>query len=121
MTELSLSKRREGLEFANKLAELAAEAPDPVARSMSRSAINRLRRYYGLSWKDKQVLVRRAIALGCATYDDLVAETRLPKEHICTVIQSLRMAGEVDVTSLPPRTNKGGRPSIFIRLVETVR
>lgn len=109
------ASRRSGLDFAQKVARLAAVAPDPVSKKAAFSAANWLRRYYGLSDDDKMAEIIAALMSGCSNYEDLVEETKIHRSDIVTLVKQLERVGDVKIRTLVIG-DRGGRRPIYISL-----
>lgn len=97
------------------MAQLAANAPDPVSKSAVFGAVKMIREYHGFSDAEKSDLIAKSLRLGCSTYDDLVAETKLHITHIKEIVKGMQEAGRVELRPLQSG-EKGGRPMVFIAL-----
>lgn len=105
------------MSYANRVAELAREAPDSYAKSRLYRAAGDLRRHYGFSDDDKRKLVLSCLKHGCSTYEDIANETGFVKPVVQETISQLRDLGFVSVTTLLS-SERGGRPSLFLTLLE---
>lgn len=117
MTDLTPKQKRAGLNFANRIARLAASAPDNVAKSALFSVVKWLRSFYGLTDAERRQLVRRSLVIGCSTYDDLVAETQIHRPTLIAIVKEMESAGDVHLRYLE-RGGLGGRRATFIQLSE---
>lgn len=115
MADLTPKHKTRGLDFANRLAEMAAAAPDVRAKSAVYSVVKSLRELYGFSDQEKCELIRRSLDLGCSTYDDLVRETKMHRPTVIELVKSMETAGIVSIYYMQ-RGERGGRPTAYIRL-----
>lgn len=114
MSNLTSKHKTRGQAFANKLAEMAPLAPDPMAKRCVYATVNRLREIYGFSDDEKRDLIREALDLGCTTYDDLARETRIHRPTIVEIIKDMENAKAVTISYMS-KGDKGGRPMAYIR------
>lgn len=117
MSNLTSKHKTRGQAFANRLAEVAVSAPDPIAKRHVYATVKQLRELYGFSDEEKLDLIREALDLGCSTYDDLARETRIHRPTIVEIIKRMEAAKSVTITYMV-KGEKGGRPMAYIRLVE---
>jgi hypothetical protein len=75
---LSNKQRRTGLEFSNRVAALASEAPDVSTRRMLNKVVHSLRKRYGYSEEEKELEILKFIRDGAATVRELIDETGFP-------------------------------------------
>lgn len=75
MDEVTANDRRRLLDFAEKIATLAAETPDEITKNELYRAANSVRRRFGWTDQEKLEEIYRAIELGAMTVTDLVRET----------------------------------------------
>lgn len=110
MANPTTKQRQRGLAFANRLAEVAADAPDTVAKSATFKAVNYLREFYGFSDDEKRSIVKNAITLGCSTYQDVITETSFPRQTVEAVVKGLADAGDIEMRQLEHNDGRPGRP-----------
>lgn len=116
MANLSKEDRHRGLEYANQLAELARSAPDSFAKRETYRTVSTLRRFYGFSREEKQKYIGHLLKQGCSTYEDLVAESKIDRGEVVRVVREMEQAQRVLLT--PLFTEKAGRPTVYISLIE---
>lgn len=115
-TELNSKDRRAALEFAERVAAMAAEAPDAVTKSDLYKVVGSMRRRFGFSEQEKLEEIFRMIELGATTMADLVRETSFPPETVHWGTKLLEQHGLIKFQRLS-LTGKG-RPALLIKLVE---
>lgn len=115
MAELGPKEKRRGLEFANQVAELAAQAPNGFAKKRTYRAVNEMRQEFGFSDAEKRRLIATYLDAGCSNYDDLIRETCFPKVTVIETVKAMEDEGLVEITQLSIST--GGRKGTHIRLL----
>ena len=115
-SELNSKDRRAALEFAERVAAIAAEAPDAVTKSDLYKVVGSMRRRFGFSEQEKLEEVYRAIELGAMTVTDIVRETAFPPQKVDWALKLLEDGGLIKFQRLS-FTGKG-RPALLIKLVE---
>lgn len=106
---MTKDERKEGLTFAEKVRQLAAEAPDGYARRDINRLVKQMQQRYGLSDSQKKGLILRTIEDGAATLREIEEETGIPSERIAVLMRELETEGKI-------RRHKGsysglGRPA----------
>lgn len=109
VAELTPRARRQCLEFAEKIAELAAVAPNDDCRRSLYGAVNRLRRTYGFSDTEKSDWLTNRIRLGASSIADLSRETGLDQSDVVRLLNDL-VAAEV-VRPYKQSVSVVGRPA----------
>lgn len=112
--QLTRAQRRKLLEFADKVADLAAASPEKEAKRGLNAVAAGLRRRWGFTHADKRRLVWLGLVDGATTVRDLVCELGLRTDDVSVAVQELREGGLVDVVML--QHHKQGRPRQFIRI-----
>jgi hypothetical protein len=108
MAELTPKQHRMGLAYADRLAALAAEAPDSASKSEVFSAVTGIRKRYGWTREQKREEVIRAIGVGAAKVNEIVTETQLTRQDVEEIVGELERLGFVRIESFG---NIGGRPA----------
>ena len=112
MAEYTAERRREGLGFAEKLAQFAYAAPDADSKREIFTAVNSIRKRYGLSRAEKISIVFEHIQLGASTIADLVSETKLDKNDIYQITKDLELDRKVVFRNI--NAGEKGRPTVCI-------
>lgn len=107
---LELLKKRRALDFAEKLAKLAAKSPDVESKQKIYVAANYIRQTYGLSVKEKQEIILEAIENGAITQSDICEETNLRVQDVSEILKQLKKERKVKTHKMSI-TSSGGRPS----------
>ena len=111
-SQLTAKQRRRRLEFADRVAALAPEAPDDSVRQMVYSTVNRIRQQFGFSDAEKKVEIERLIRLGAATIMDVVNESHFHKDDVLRLTKEMEAEGIIVFRRM---LNLGvGRPQIYI-------
>jgi hypothetical protein len=111
--ELTAKQRRRGLEFADRLAELAAEAPDYETKQAAYKATNEIRKKYGFSTELKKKMILFYIEQGASKIDDLIRETSFDRDDVYSITRELETAKLVRFDKIQ-LTGSRGRPTILI-------
>jgi len=119
MAELTPKHSRRGLEVANRVAAEAMKAPDEIGKRTILEAVDKLRKQYGFSDRDKIRLIEQSLLDGCHTYDDIVLDKLLHKSQVISLVKSMVDAGDVELS--PLRNGPPGRPSTYIALTSQAR
>lgn len=115
MAEMSAKQSRDGLDYANQVAELALRAPHTFSKKVMLQAVDKMRRTYGFSDERKRELIRTSIEHGCTTYHDISNDVFLPKYDVIKLVKDMENHGEVTLHPLA-RGDQGGRPMVYIQL-----
>lgn len=110
--ELTPKQRRRGLDFAERMALLAAEAPDAETKSVAYKAVNEIRRKYGFSNEVKKKMILAHIRNGASKIDDLIRETSFARDDIYEITRDLEQSSLVRFDKI--QLTGGGRPTILI-------
>lgn len=115
-SNMTARKRRAVLEFAGRLAELAAEAPNDDAKRQVYIAVNRLRKTYGYSEQEKRQVILDKIGLGASSVADLIKETGFAQPDVHRLTKELEAAGLIKLQKISHSGN--GRPALLFFPVE---
>lgn len=111
-TSLPLKARRRVLEFAERVALLASEAPNDDAKKEVFAARMRLVKRYGFSQEEKRRLILHTIGLGAATHADLIRETGFDKDDVYRIVKELESEEAVECKLIS--LSGSGRRSLFV-------
>lgn len=112
--QLNAKSRRRVLEFAERVALLAAEAPNEDTKKAVYTAVNKMRRQYGFSKEEKRAEIFRQIGIGAATVADIIRETKYHADDVHEITRELEVEGLVVFRRMQ---NIGvGRPTVCIFL-----
>lgn len=115
MATLTKQDRLRGSEFANRVAELAQDAPDFFSKRRVYQIADDLRRFYGFSDDEKKLLLLKLVECGCSTYSNLAHEMKMPKANIVALVS--RLAEENKVRLRQMNNGRRGRPTVHISLI----
>lgn len=114
MPELTPKQHRIGLAYADRLAELAAEAPDDgVSKRDVYRAVDAIRQRYGWTHEQKLAEILRVVRLGASQVADMVRETRFREQEVKELCQRLVEAGRLRKTVLSITGGNGRPPMCF--------
>lgn len=114
--KLTAKQRRAVLEYAGRLAELAAEAPNDDAKRRVYVAVNVLRKTYGYSEQEKRQVILDKIELGASSIADLIKETGFAQPDVHRLTKELEEAGLIKLQKISHSGN--GRPALLFFPVE---
>lgn len=115
--ELTPKQRRRGLDFAERVAELAALSPDAVTKKELYGVVKSMRRRYGYSEAEKASVIMATIRVGASSVADLIRETGIDRSDVWKVVQQLETDGSVRFQKISARDGRG-RPSFLFFPVE---
>ncbi len=98
-------KRKEALDFAQKLMSLAENAPDEESRSDLNRAVHRLRLRFSQKGESKQDAVLRALEPGELTLKEIIEDTGLCRADVQEVLDYL-MSARVDLVGAYTRGSR---------------
>lgn len=126
MPDLTSEDRRKGLDFANKLAMLAAEeAPDVRVEKIAQRAVNQIRQIYGYSPRLKMAELIRLVKVtnggGGVTHAELIQVTGWHKDEVYDLVKQLEteQPARIEVRAIRPAGRGPGRPSVLIVAIQT--
>lgn len=117
MATFTIQDRRRGLQYADKVAEIASAAPDPFAKTQTYRMVRTLRKVYGFNDEEKRKYIRGLLKQGCSSYKDLVRESNMPRQEVERVVKTLT-AEDPPQVSIALLISTGGREAAFISLIE---
>jgi hypothetical protein len=109
MPKLTPKQHRIGLAYADRLAELAAGAPDDASKRDVYRAMHAIRQRYGWSDEDKKDEIVRVVHLGASHVGDIVRETRFNEQDVKRICGNLVESGRLR-KSVQSITGGNGRP-----------
>lgn len=112
-TEPTPKQRRRGLDFAERVAMLAAEAPDAVTKKELYSCVKSMRRRYGYSETEKLSVVLGMIKVGASSLADLVRETGIDRSDVWRITTRLEQEGSIRLQKISAAGSQGGRPTFL--------
>lgn len=104
-------RRKEISDFAKKLGELVAAAPDDYARRDLRRMVHALRQRYVLSPEEKQVRIMELLEDGLTTYDELLDATKFGSKQLSRHLSELQSQAKIRAEKIR-RTSGAGRPQL---------
>jgi hypothetical protein len=110
MAELTTKQRRAGLDFADKIVELASKALDVQTKKELYSVVNSVRVRFGFTQGQKRVEIWKRIHIGARTLNDLTVETQFTRNSVSQVLSEFEKAGLIHFTKL----GSVGRPQLMI-------
>lgn len=113
MPDIPIKTRRRILLYADKVATLAAEAPDITTRKEMWSVVQSIRKRFGFTMDQKQIEIWNALIIGAQTINDIVQETKFHVDDIHKITKAFEGAKLVEFRKIAPGSN-GGRPMIII-------
>lgn len=116
MDEVTAKDRRRLLDFAEKIATLAAETPDELTKNELYRAANSVRRRFGWTDQEKLEEIYRAIELGAMTVTDLVRETAFPPAVVHWATRLLEDHKVIKSTKFS--AGNKGRPALMFKVNE---
>lgn len=124
MIDNELEKRRLGLDFANKLSMLAAEAPDVFTEHAVHELAKMIRKRftYSKDLRKREIVthLRRYDERGGMSIADLIEGTGYHKDVIYDLTKELESEGHVELRSVPSSRDDGrGRPAVRYFTVRT--
>jgi hypothetical protein len=112
-TELTPNQRRQQLEYANKVADLASQAPDDETKQIVYNAVKTIRKKAGWSIDEKRDEILRLVHVGASTVADLIRETNFHKDEVFFITEKLEKEGKI-VFKRMSLTGGAGRPAVCI-------
>jgi hypothetical protein len=112
---LTNKKRREGLEYSNRVVRLAAESPDISTRRMLNKVVHSLRKRYGYSEEEKELEILKCIRDGATTVRELIEETGFADYEVARATKRLLSSNRIRIERM--RVGRRGPPSYLILVV----
>lgn len=110
-----LEKRRLGLDFANRLKMLAADAPDVFTEKavLDMARLIDKRFTYSKELRKKEILthLKKSSANGGMSIGELIEETGYNKNRVYEAMDELESEGRAELRRVQPAGDRGGRPS----------
>jgi lipase chaperone LimK len=117
--ELTIRQRRRGLEFADRIAGLALEAPDDRTKQIIYSARNAIQKLYGFTREQKKAELVRLIDLGAANITDLIQESGFSKNDVYELTRELATEKRIrEAVMMSIGGNGVGRPTVCYFSIE---
>jgi hypothetical protein len=112
-----LEKRRLGLEFANRLDELAADAAPDAKTEHDVHELARLIRKrftYSKELRKREILthLKRHDDHGGMSIAELIEKSGYQKDMVYELVRDLEADGKVELRKFDPPGSKGGRPAV---------
>src|SRR5687767_10620446 len=97
-------KRKRGLEFANVLTLLAEDAPDIYCESLIHSAVTKIRKRYGYTWRYKKAALRQHLQRvgGTSSIAELMEMSGWHIDTVTSLIGEMEQDRDIEYYSVPP-------------------
>jgi hypothetical protein len=112
MAELTYKQRRRCLDYADRVASIALDAPDRGTKRELYAVVNSIRKRYGYTDEQKRQEVWLRILDGASTIADIIAETNFHKDDVHAITKEFEIEKRVVFRQI--RSGERGRPMICI-------